>query len=235
MKKLWCLLLLYFSIAVTYGQSVSSQGGTVQNREGQISIPLEIYAEGNEQNPDAAKTTAVAIQNSNIPNPTVVCTACNSVKITVPTTSTILFYNNNTFTLAHTMSVSSTPTRYVRSIKAELDYFEYVPDAENCMACNKNSATFGNILAGTIATVTGSGSGTHNYLVNYVPAKAPGAYPVALTISMPPTVNCCAGTLRICVRYIVTFDDCTVCSQMVCYEKKKTSTLTASPIDVNPN
>jgi hypothetical protein len=186
--------------------------------------------------PDAARTMVVQSQeNSNIPNNIPICAACSTIKITVPTTSTILFYNNNTFSVAHAMSISSTPTRYVRSIRAELNYFDYVPDSENCLACNKNSNTFGNINGGTIGGVTDTANGTHNLNINYSPAKAPGSFPVLIRATMPPTVNCCLGTLRICIRYVVTFDDCTVCSQTVCYEKKKTGSLIAVPIDQSPN
>jgi hypothetical protein len=230
MKKLFlpvaCLLFVFSAFCQNQNERTVLPPSTVTELSGFEEIT----------GPDAAKTMAVKPEeNSNIPNIIPVCTACSTIKITVPTTSTILFYNNNTFSVAHSMSISSTPTRYVRSVRAELVYFDYIPDSENCLACNKNSNTFGNINGGTIGGVTDTANGTHNLTINYSPAKAPGSYPVLIRGTMPPTVNCCLGTLRICIRYIVTFDDCTICSQTVCYEKRKTGSLIAVPIDQSPN
>lgn len=230
MKQHLILLACMFSFVVSFGQTETEK--TVVNTGEELNKTLVEEVTG----PDAAKTMTVNTDNfNNIPGNITLCEACSTIKITVPLTSTILFYNNNTFNVAHSMSITSTPTRYIRNIKAELVYFEYLPDAENCMACNKNSATFGNILSGTIGSVAGTASGNHQLEVNYIPAKAPGSFPVSIKGSMPPLVNCCNGTLRICMRYVVTFDDCTVCSQMVCYEKKKTTGLIQVPIDQNPN
>lgn len=230
MKQHLILLACMFSFILTFGQT-ETEKTVVTPKEDWNNILLEEVAGA-----DAAKTMTVNnAQSSNIPGTIPLCAACSTIKITLPLTSTILFYSNNTFTLAHSMSISSTPTRYIRNIKAEFVYFEYVPDAENCLACNKNSATFGNILSGTIGGVSGAAAGNHQLDVNYLPAKAPGSFPVSIKGSMPPLVNCCNGTLRICMRYVVTFDDCTVCTQLVCYEKKKTSGLTQVPIDQNPN
>ena len=230
MKQHLILLACIFSFLITFGQTETEK--KVVNTGEEINNSLFEEVTG----PDAAKTMTVAAEDySNIPGTTLLCAACSTIKITLPLTSTIILYSNNTFNVLHSMSITSTPTRYIRNIKAELVYFEYLPDAENCMACNKNSATFGNILSGTIGSVAGTASGNHQLEVNYLPAKAPGSFPVYFRVSMPPVVNCCNGTLRICMRYVVTFDDCTVCSQMVCYEKRKTTGLIQGPIDQNPN
>lgn len=238
MKKIIMLLACILSFSFVFSQVPLLKNKVVANQK--ETPPELIAAESSNEDQvnegDFARTTTVNVDNSNIPTPTIGCILCNNaIKITVPTTSTILFYSNNTFTVSHAMTITSTPTRYVRSVRAEMGYFEYVPDAENCMACNKNSLTFGNIKSGTIGGVVGTGANTHNLTVNYSPVKLPGSFPVFLTATLPPTVNCCLGTLRICIRYIVTFDDCTVCTQTICYEKKKTGAPITAPPDVNPN
>ena len=45
--------------------------------------------------------------------------------------------------------------------------------------------------------------------------------PFSFTISMPPTVKCCAATLKWCIRYVITLEDCTVCNKLVCYTYNK--------------
>lgn len=139
------------------------------------------------------------------------CDVCDKVKIDLPQ-GAVTINSNNTATVNQSISVSSTPTKLVKSVKAELVYFEYVPDSEDCMPCNKDSKTFGNF-----------DNGTHSMQWNYTPPKNLST-PTSLnvTVTLPPTVKCCDATVRFCIRWVVTFEDCTVCNKLVCYEKKKT-------------
>lgn len=162
------------------------------------------------------------------------CEACDPKKtsINIPISTNIVIASN-TLTLTQPISIATTPLRLVKSIRAELMYFEFVPESEDCMPCNKDSKTFGNLGLSTLATVVASGTGTHSLLWLFSPPKNfSTASNAAITITVPPTVKCCAATIRWCVRYVVTFNDCTICSKVVCYEKKKEGCATGSN---NPN
>jgi hypothetical protein len=52
-----------------------------------------------------------------------------------------------------------------------------------------------------------------------------------ITFTLPPSAKCCV-TIRWCIRYVITFSDCTVCSKVVCYEKKTPACTDGGP---NPN
>lgn len=162
--------------------------------------------------------TAIIVNPNNPPN----CEACNPdlVKINVSPYYSTTFFNNNSFTLSQNISISTTPPKLIKSLKAELSYFEFLPENENCLVCNKDANTYGNFNGGTSAFVNGSGAGTHALLFSFIPPKPSGSFPVKFNISMPPTVNCCNAVVRFCIRYTVTFEDCTSCNILVCYERK---------------
>jgi len=147
-----------------------------------------------------------------------ICNACDSIKIDV-VQKDIKFDANGNINMNTNISVSP---KLVKNIKAELVYFEYKPESDDCMLCNKDSKTFGNF-----------GNGTHSQEWNFSPPKnLSGGTPAAITITVPPTVKCCDAVIRWCIRYVVTFDDCTVCNKLICYEKKKEG---CAKGNINPN
>jgi hypothetical protein len=135
------------------------------------------------------------------------CNACDSVKIQV-VQKDLKFDASGNIILNTTISASPKP---VSSIKAELVYYEYKPESDDCMLCNKDSRTFGNF-----------GTGNHTQEWNFTPPQnLSNGEPASMIITVPPTVNCCDAKIRWCIRYVVTFEDCTVCNKLVCYEIKK--------------
>lgn len=146
------------------------------------------------------------------------------VIINIPAATSIGLNADNTVTLSQNIQVNTTPVKLITAIQAELNYFEFVPGSDDCLACNKNSVTFGNFIKGSVSSVPAVGSGTHIMTSNFSTPKSPGTFPASFTISLPPVVKCCEGLIRWCIRYVITFDDCTVCTKVVCYEKKKTAT-----------
>ena len=163
------------------------------------------------------------------------CDACNdkTTNINIVPTNNIVINGNNTITINQPITITTTPPKLVKSIKAELVYFEFVPESEDCLPCNKDSKTFGNFDNGTLAATGGTGGGTHSLQWNFSPMKNfAGGNTAAITITLPPTVGCCSATIRWCIRYVVTFEDCTVCNKLVCYEKKKEGCGKGNP---NPN
>ena len=146
------------------------------------------------------------------------CNACDSVKIDV-VQKDIKFDANGNINLNTNITISP---KKVKTIKAELVYFEYKPENDDCMVCNKDSKTFGNF-----------DNGTHTQAWNFSPPKnLSGGQAGSMIITVPPTVKCCDATIRWCIRYVVTFEDCTVCNKLVCYEKKKEGCAKGNP---NPN
>jgi hypothetical protein len=188
-----------------------------------------VHSQKNENMAVINPNAAIIIDPGNPPN----CEACspNLVKINVSPYYAISFFNNNSFTVSQNLSIITTPSKLIKSIKAELSYFEFSPENDNCLVCNKDANTYGNFNAGTIALMNGAGSGTHSLLFSFIPPKPSGSFPVQFNISMPPTVNCCDVNVRFCIRYTVAFDDCTFCNILVCYDRKmKGDSLTEQPI-----
>jgi hypothetical protein len=135
------------------------------------------------------------------------CNACDSVKIEV-IQKDLKFDTDGNIILNTTISVSPKP---VSSIKAELVYYEYKPESDDCMLCNKDSKSFGNFS-----------NGTHTQEWNFAPPQnITNGIPASMVITVPPTVKCCDAVIRWCIRYVITFKDCTVCNKVICYEIKK--------------
>ncbi len=135
------------------------------------------------------------------------CEICETVKINV-VQKDLKFDVNGNMVLSTNITASPRP---VKNIKAELVYFEYKPENADCMLCNKDSRTYGNF-----------NTGNHTMEWNFLPPKnLQSGTDAIMIIHVPPTVSCCSANIRWCIRYIITFDDCTVCNKLVCYEKKK--------------
>ena len=143
------------------------------------------------------------------------CYACDTTHIDIVQTDLSFDTSGN---IVLNTNISVTPNQ-VSSIKAELVYFEYKPGDDGCILCNKDSKAYGNFS-----------NGTHTQLWSFTPpANLNGGIPAPMTITVPPTVNCCDVTIRWCIRYVVTFADCTVCNKLVCYE------LIKQGCNANPN
>jgi hypothetical protein len=148
------------------------------------------------------------------------CNACDSVKIDPQPKGEVQADANGN--LVQNVNLSVSP-KLVKSIKAELVYFEYKPQSDDCMLCNKDSKTFGNFIAATANnnplgipyphTAEWNSGNPNGQNINNVPLQ--------FTISMPPTVKCCAAEVKWCIRYVITFADCTVCNKLVCYSYNK--------------
>jgi hypothetical protein len=145
------------------------------------------------------------------------CEACDSVKIDVTPKGEITLDANGSIIQNNTISISPKP---VKNIKAELVYFEYKPESDDCMICNKDSKTYGNFISASTGLV--SPTIPYPHTVNWAPnGQMVTNQAMGFTISMPPTVKCCAAEVKWCIRYVVTFMDCTVCNKLVCYSYNK--------------
>ena len=171
-----------------------------------------------------------AQNSSNVINPNIPCVSCDKVQIIISPTEDVIINPNNTFTFNQPISVISSPPKRIKSVKTELVYFEFTPESEDCLSCNKDSRTYGNLDNGTLASVSATGGGTHSLFWSFSPSiYLSSPVSASITITIPPTVKCCDATIRWCIRYVITFDDCTVCTLLVCYEKLDNSCTKAIP------
>lgn len=112
--------------------------------------------------------------------------------------------SNNTITYNQLITVTTTPAKTIKTIQAELVYFEMVPENDMCIPCNKDAAAYGHF---TNATNSLEWNGPQTNL--------------NINITTPQLTPCCSAVFRWCIRYKITFTDCTTCNKLVCYEKKK--------------
>ncbi len=145
------------------------------------------------------------------------CSACDEITITAPLTGPI--QNNGSGSLSFTATVTASPKK-VKRIKADLVYFDMKPTDENCLVCNKESNTFGNFNTATTSNPNFSGGITAGHSAQFDAVgniNISSGVPINYTVSIPPLVSCCNATVNFCIRYIITFEDCTVCNVLVCY------------------
>ena len=135
------------------------------------------------------------------------CADCDDKHFTLTTVSpTQINYANNFLSYNQTLSVITTPPKTIKTIKAELVYFEMTPENTMCIPCNKDAATYGHFANGTNSFQWNSGN---------VPP------PLSISITTPQLTPCCSVVFKWCIRYKIEFTDCTTCNKLVCYEKKK--------------
>jgi hypothetical protein len=138
------------------------------------------------------------------------CTACDEKNfiLNAPAPGNISI-SNNTITFNQPITVTTIPGATVKTIKAELVYFEMVPENDMCIPCNKEAATYGHFSNGT----------------NSQEWNKPIPQSVNINITTPQLTPCCSAVFKWCIRYKIEFIDkagnCFTCNKLVCYEKKK--------------
>lgn len=144
-----------------------------------------------------------------------ICTSCDSVTIKIPETP--LTINNNTVSFSST--ISALPKK-VKQLKADLVYFSQKPENEDCLICNTESGTLGNFASSTLTAPGFTPTATLPYGREAVWTPSASVLlngNISFNITLPPIVKCCKQKIRLCIRYIITFDDCTTCEKVVCY------------------
>jgi hypothetical protein len=168
----------------------------------QTSIIIGLQGDDTNHNPTITCQPGV---DTLIQLPACKCNACDerSFTLNAPTLDNIQ-YNNGVISLNQSLSVTTNPTKIVKSIKAELVYVEMIPENDLCLPCSKDPKTYGHFT-----------NGTNSNSWEGAPKN------VTLDITTPTLVPCCAALFKWCVRYKVEFTDCTSCSKIICYQKKK--------------
>lgn len=150
------------------------------------------------------------------------CSICDEIQLAATQNGEIKYDPNGS--LSFTANVSSSPKKVSR-IRAELVYFDMKADNENCLICNKKSNTFGNITSATTSNSNFTGSLPYGHSAQFDALSAvdiSNGVPINFAISIPPLVECCNATVNFCIRYVLTFEDCTVCNTLACYQYKIT-------------
>lgn len=157
-------------------------------------------------------------ESDSLKYPACPCNACEEIAINAPVKGEIK--NNGIGSLSFTIALSAA-SKKVKRIKADLVYFDMLPEDQNCVACNKASNLFGNISTATTTNTNFSGGVTNSHTAQFDAANnvdISNSIPLNFNLSIPPLVACCSAKLNFCIRYTITFEDCTVCDKMVCYD-----------------
>jgi hypothetical protein len=119
------------------------------------------------------------------------CDACDEknfmLNAPVPQNITI---SNNTITFNQPGTVTTTPAKTIKSIKAELVYFEMIPENDMCIPCNKDAAAYGHFTNGTNSDQWNGPQQSLN-----------------INITTPQLTPCCSAVFRWCIRYKIEFTD----------------------------
>jgi hypothetical protein len=132
------------------------------------------------------------------------CDACDEKHFSLKAPAPSITIANGTISFNQSISVTTNPVKTIKTIKAELVYFEMVPENDLCIPCNKDAATYGHFTNGTNSQQWNGPQQNLN-----------------ISITTPPMVPCCSALFKWCIRYKIEFTDCTTCNKLVCYEKKK--------------
>ena len=150
------------------------------------------------------------------------CSACDDIKISAGLAGEIK--NNGNGSLGFGVNLSAGPKK-VKRIKADLVYFDMKADDENCLICDKTSNTFGNFGTANTTNTNFSGGVTAGHTVQFDAlgnVDISSGIPIKFSLNIPPLVSCCNANVNFCIRYIITFEDCTVCNLLDCYSYKIT-------------
>jgi hypothetical protein len=135
------------------------------------------------------------------------CTACDEKNfiLNAPAPGNISIANN-TISFSQPITITA-PGKTVKTIKADLVYFEMTPENDMCIPCNKDAATYGHFT---------NNSNSLQW------AGTPPPSPLNINITTPQLTPCCSAKFKWCIRYKIEFTDCTTCNKLICYEKEKT-------------
>jgi hypothetical protein len=140
------------------------------------------------------------------------CDACSKEHFAFNAPAPTITISNNTISFNQGITVTTTPPKTIKTIKAELVYYEMVPESDMCIPCNKDAATYGHFTNGT------NGQEWNGPQQN-----------LNISITTPQLTPCCSAVFRWCIRYKIEFTDCTTCNKLVCYEKKKEGCTPGNP------
>ena len=155
------------------------------------------------------------------------CTTCDSVQIKLqpPVTGQA----NNNVTVQQSISTLSLPSGAalpIKSITAEIIYFDIEKKDTLCYRCEKNSGHFGKFVQAALnnaSTFTGSNAlpaGEVTYTSPTAQALTNASFD--FEIAAPDINKCCSDKINVCVRYTIITADCKSCGIVQCYGLPRT-------------
>jgi hypothetical protein len=149
------------------------------------------------------------------------CKTCDSIQIQLSTF--VGNQQNNNVTIDQDISVSALPSGSglpIKSISAEVIYFDIQKKDSLCYLCEKNSDHLGKFVNASLnapAFTTKS-----SILSNEIVFSAnSGGYlnnnTLHLEITSPSLNRCCTDTINVCIRYTIITSNCKTCSVIKCY------------------
>ncbi|MCX6223634.1 MAG: hypothetical protein NTV01_02580 [Bacteroidia bacterium] len=151
------------------------------------------------------------------------CTDCDSINLNIPEQGT--FTSDSTLWM-HTPGSAS--PGIIKTIKAQLVYFEYKPESDDCVPCNRDSKDWGNFISATLSDADFNTNAILNWghevqwnSTNVTGSNLNGTF--NFNISLPPLVKCCSVKIKFCIRYIFEFENCVICEKLVCYSHSITN------------
>ncbi|NTW26681.1 MAG: hypothetical protein HGA37_18425, partial [Lentimicrobium sp.] len=151
-----------------------------------------------------------------------ICTDCDNIVIEMPE-NVVHNYTGNSVSMTTPVLVSP---KKVTKVTADVVYFSFTPESEECAPCNKDSKAFGNLVSASLNANGFPVAAAIPYGHEAVwTSNNPGGVNLngqfSFNITMPPLVKCCSAKVRYCIRYSFQFEDCTVCDKVICYSFNK--------------
>lgn len=132
------------------------------------------------------------------------CNVCDEKHFVFNAPKPSISFSQNIINFNQPLLITTSPSKPIKSIAAEIVYFEMIPENDFCIPCNKTAMAYGHFTNGSN---TQQWSGTANN--------------INIAITTPQLTPCCSAHFRWCIRYKIEFTDCTSCTRLICYEMKK--------------
>ncbi len=156
-----------------------------------------------------------------------ICTSCDSIKINLPPATKGQLLDN--VTISQSISTQLLPSNAplaIKSITAEIIYFDIVKNDTLCYRCEKNSDRFGKFKIATISNTAFTNTTTtlpnNEVLFTATTAQALTNATFNFEIAAPDINKCCTDKINACIRYTIVTQDCKTCSITQCYELPRT-------------
>ncbi|MBL7701749.1 MAG: hypothetical protein JNM14_05835 [Ferruginibacter sp.] len=150
------------------------------------------------------------------------CNICESVKLNFGQETKA--QQNNYVTIQQPLSTVLMPGNSmlpIKSISAEIVYFDIIKSDSNCYKCEKDSRNFGKFSTVTLANNSFSSTGTlpgGEVIFNTNNPQALTNTNMNFTVTAPDLLKCCTDKINVCIWYTITTADCKTCNAYRCYE-----------------
>lgn len=207
-------------IAASSPQSFSFDIISSTQNPGTVALNLAFYGQCNGPAGISKCATLIPVVFDSLPSCR--CTTCDNVKIKLD--APVKGQQGDNITLKQQISTLSIPGNTalpIKSLTAELVYFEVQKNDSLCYRCDKDNSHFGKIVK-VAMPATGFSNASQlpsgDVVFNAASPIALSNAPLDIEISAPELNKCCTDNIKVCIRYTVVLADCRSCSVAECYE-----------------